>query len=222
MARAARKQAAKPLSKERIELAALKVIERDGLQAFSTRRLAAELRCEAMSIYHYFPSRGHLMDALVDRIVGEIPAPPPPDRPWRERIEQVARDWRTMTTSRPSLFVFLATHRLNTPVCLRWLEQTLALFADAGLDPESSVRMFRAFGYYLMGAGLDETAGYARGPSTVEPVPDDVMRRDFPGIVAAGRYFAAGQQEATFEHGLRLFLDGVETQLQGLRASKQR
>ena len=32
--------------------------------------------------------------------------------------------------------------------------------------------MFRTFGYYLNGAILDETAGYARGPSTVEPVPD--------------------------------------------------
>ncbi len=49
----------------------LELIEADGLEAFSTRKLAAKLGCEAMSIYHYFPSKAHLMDALLDRLVGD-------------------------------------------------------------------------------------------------------------------------------------------------------
>ena len=66
-----------PLTADRIELTALEVIEREGLAGFSLRKLAAALGCTAMSLYHHYPSKGHLMDALIDRVVGELmPLPP--------------------------------------------------------------------------------------------------------------------------------------------------
>ena len=77
-----------PLSADRIETAALDLIEKEGLDAFSTRKLAATLSCEAMSIYHYFPSKGHLMDALVDRVIGnELTVLSPAAGPWRKQME---------------------------------------------------------------------------------------------------------------------------------------
>jgi AcrR family transcriptional regulator len=198
------------LSRERIVEAALAVIEREGLAGFSTRKLAAELGCEAMSIYHYFPSKGHLMDALADRIISEMPPLPPADLPWIERLRMLGHGWRATVTKRPALFTFLATFRMNTPTCLAWLDGVIGLFCESGLSREEGARLFRAYGYYLMGTGLDETAGYARGPSTVEPVPDDIMQRDFPNVVAVGPYFRPSEYDKTFEMGLDLFLDSVE------------
>ena len=55
------------LSRDMIEDAAFEVIEREGLSGFSMRKLAAALGCEAMSIYHHYPSQAHLYEALVDR-----------------------------------------------------------------------------------------------------------------------------------------------------------
>jgi AcrR family transcriptional regulator len=200
-----------PLSAERIERAALDLIEAEGLAAFSTRKLAATLHCEAMSIYHYFPSKGHLMDALVDRVIGEeLTVLSPGTRPWREAIELSAREWRGMALRRPNFFGYLAMHRLNTPTALRWLNGALATFNDLGAGEEIAARMFRALGYYLSGAMLDETAGYSRGPSTVEPVPDEVLAGRYPVVVKAGQWFAPEQREKTFWDGLRLFLDGLE------------
>ena len=86
MTRSRGKTAREPLSTDRIEEAALELIERDGLDGFSTRKLAAELGCEAMSIYHYYPGKTHLLDALFDRVIGGLPADDPL-RPWRERME---------------------------------------------------------------------------------------------------------------------------------------
>jgi AcrR family transcriptional regulator len=210
LARSAREKGREPLSRGRIELAAFDLIERDGLAAFSTRRLAAELGCEAMSIYHYFPSKAHLMDALADRVIGEMPPPPPPHLPWIERARILARDWHATMTKRPNLFLFLATFRMNTPTCLAWLEATLGFFCESGLGREEGARLFRAMGYYLMGAGLDETAGYSEGASTAEPVPDEVMRRDYPNVVVAGPYFHPSGYGKTFELGLDLFLESIE------------
>jgi AcrR family transcriptional regulator len=196
------------LSRERIEIAALDLIEREGLAAFSIRKLGQALGCEAMSIYHYFPSKAHLMDALIDYVIDGMFPLPPADLPWIERLRRVAWQWREVVTKRPSLFIFLATHRLNTPKALRWLNAVLKLCTEGGLTHEQSVRMFRTFGYYLMGAGLDETAGYARGPSTVAPVPDEVMRRDYPHVLAAGAFFQPGEFATTFEFGIEIILEG--------------
>jgi AcrR family transcriptional regulator len=204
------KAADKPaLSAERIELAALDLIEEEGLASFSTRKLAARLGCEAMSIYHYFPSKGHLMDALIDHVVAEMPPFPDGSLPWLERVRWLGRNVRAVFTRRPNLFMFVGTHRMNTPRALAFLDQSIGLFEESGLPRELAVRMFRSVSYYVMGTALDETSGYARGPSTVEPVPDDVMQRDYPHVAAAGQYFSSGNFDKTFELGWELMLTGI-------------
>jgi AcrR family transcriptional regulator len=216
MVRAAARTEKEPLSSERIELAALKQIEEEGMAAFSTRKLAARLGYEAMSIYHYFPSKGHLMDALVNRIVAsELTVISPRQGPWRALLEKTAREWRAMALKHPALFPYLANHRFNTPTALRFLDGVISVLTHVGLEHERAIRFFRSVGYYLNGAMMDETAGYSRGPSTVDPVPQEVMERDFPEVVAAGRWFAEPEREQTFEVGLKLLLDGIERELSG-------
>jgi len=199
-----------PLSADRIEAAALELIEHAGLADFSTRKLAAVLGCEAMSIYHYFPSKGHLMDALVNRVVAERLTVPSPTPDWRAALERSAWEWRAMALAYPNFFAYLSVHRLNTPTALRWLNGVLSLFEGLGLTPEDAVRAFRSIGYYLNGAMLDETAGYSRGPSTVAPVSDELMQRDFPAVVRAARWFTPDERERTFAAGLLVLLEGLE------------
>jgi len=214
MAKAAVKPAKQPLSPERIEAAALELIEAEGFDGFSTRKLAALLGYEAMSIYHYFPSKGHLMDALVNRVVrDELTVLKPGPEGWRAQFEKSAREWRAMALKHPALFVFLANHRLNTPTALRWLNGVIGVMTHTGLEHELAIRLFRTVGYYLNGALLDETAGYTRGPSTVEPVPDDVMTRDYPEVVRAGRWFAEAERQKTFEVGLKILFDGIDAEV---------
>jgi len=197
-----------PLSRERIELAALDLIERDGLRAFSTRKLASELRCEAMSIYHHFPSKAHLMDALLDRVVGELELPPA-DMPWLDRLRGAAFGFRAMALRHPAFFQAIAMHRMNTRVGLGALEGIIGIFRQGGFDDQMTARLFRAFSYFLVGAALDETAGYAKGPSAVEPVSDEVVRREFPLVAAAGPYFQPRHHEATFVAGIDMLLEGI-------------
>lgn len=198
----------KPLSRERIEAAALEIIERDGLQSFSTRKLAEALGCEAMSIYHHFPSKAHLMDALLDRVLAEMEMPPR-DMPWLERIRRMGWAMRVVALSRPQFFQFIALHRMNTPGGLAALETIIGAFRDAGFDQERTARLFRSFGYYVIGACLDEAAGYAKGPSAAQPVPDDVFVRDYPTVAAAGAFFRPEERAKTFETGLEILLEGV-------------
>jgi AcrR family transcriptional regulator len=208
MARAKSRAVREPLSRERIEETALELIEREGEGGFSMRKLAAELGCEAMSIYHYFPSLAHLRDALLDRFVaGMFRAPR--DLPWLERLRQVTHGYREAVLRHPRFFQYVALHRMNTAAGLDLLEHFLAIFKDAGFDTETAARLFRAVGYYLLGAGLEEAAGYAKGPSAVEPVPDEVAARDYPLITAVNPYFRPAEREETFRVGLEIMFDGI-------------
>ena len=186
----------------------MELVEEDGLGALTMRRLAARLNCEAMSLYHHFPSKAHLLDALLDRVISTLEMPSP-DLPFGERLRKLALSWREMALANPKFFPFAALHRLNTAVALEWLNGALGVFGEAGLSPEATARLFRAYGYYVTGALLDETSGYAKGPSAAEPVPDDVVRRDYPEVVAAGPFFQPKYARATFEAGLDILINGI-------------
>ena len=198
-----------PLTKERIVLKALALVEREGLQGFSFRKLADDLRCEAMSIYYHFPSKAHLFDAMVARCLGKIDWLPD-GAPWREALRHAFASFREMTHQHPAFNQFLVVYRMNSLEGLGMLEKILGIFLRAGFSPEQAARYFRLIGYYFMGATLDETSGYAKGPSTAEPVPDEVVARDFPAVASVGPFFKPGGFDATFFAGLDLLLDGIE------------
>ena len=197
-----------PLSRGRIELAALDLIEEEGLENFSTRKLGERLGCEAMSIYHHFPSKSHLLNALLDRVLVAQPLPPRDIEPV-ERIRQLGYYYRQIGNDHPKLFQYIALHRMNTRTALGFLNEVLEAFGSLGLDAQTTARLFRAFSYYVSGATLDETSGYAKGPSAAEPVPDGEVARYFPAVVAAGPYFKPEHFERTFAVGLDIFIDAI-------------
>ena len=203
---AARKRA--PLSRERIVQAAFDLADREGLEAFTMRKLGRALGVEAMSLYHFFPTKQHLVDALVEAAVESVEMPPA-GLPPVERLRRVCRAYRAMAHRHARLFPIIAVHRLNTPAGARFIERLLGLARDATGDDESAARYFRAIGYFLMGTGLDETSGYAKGPSAAEPVSDAFIARECPLLARTGRYFGRPQWDATFELGLEAMLAAV-------------
>src|SRR5690349_7611668 len=137
-----------PLSRERIVEAALELIAETGLAGFSTRKLGERLGREAMSLYHHFPSKQHLLDALVDHAIATVDVPEPgADGP--ARMRRLLASYRAMARRWPALFPLVAVHRLNTPIGVRFIESILRLIRSVEPDPERAARSFRLTGYYL-------------------------------------------------------------------------
>jgi AcrR family transcriptional regulator len=98
--RGATRRSREPLSRERIVEAALALIDEQGLAAFSTRKLGERLGCQAMSIYHHFPSKQHLLDALVDHAMASIdtePVQPEPIEPAAPHAAQLSGDGQAIS-----------------------------------------------------------------------------------------------------------------------------
>jgi AcrR family transcriptional regulator len=197
------------LSRERILAAASELIERVGLGEFSMRGLGAELGVEAMSLYHHFPSKAHLCDALLDDLLSRSPDVDE-TLPFRERIRQLLLNYRAAIHRCPAFAQFALTHRMNTRAGLAYLERAVVPFRDAGFSAEEGARAFRSLAYYVMGAISDETSGYARGPTAQEAVPAEEEQRIAPTLASFGPFFQQEEWDKIFEFGLEALLDRIE------------
>jgi len=211
-ARKSPKPARGTLSRERIVAAALELIDRDGLDQFSTRKLGAALGVEAMSIYHHFRSKQHILDALLDHALQSVEFPPD-DLPPVERLERLSYAYRAMARRHPKLYPLLALHRTNTPAGVAFLQRILEMVEPLAPDDESLARQFRAVGYYLTGALLDETSGYANGPSAAEPVSSAYIAEHCPLLARIAPYFAPTEWDATFAFGLDALSEGLRVRV---------
>jgi AcrR family transcriptional regulator len=210
---------AQPLSRERIVQAALELVEDESLAGLTTRKLGARLGCEAMSIYHHYPSKAHLLDALVDHVIEEMVPDPPHPEPI-EQLRAILRAYRQMARRHPALYPLVAVHRLNTPTGVRAIERVVEAVRAVVPDVELAARHFRTIGYYITGAALDETSGYARGPSAAEPVDDRYVAEHCPRLAESAPYFQARHWEGTFELGLEALLAKVVADGDALRRAR--
>lgn len=195
------------LSKERIRRAALALIDAEGLEAFSTRKLGAALGCEAMAIYWWYPSKDALFDAVVDELmakVGDVVTAPrlleddPKD--WVDALRGVARAYRGLARRHPNAFPLIATRRFATEATYAFLERLFELARRQGIDDRTIARYFRAVSAYCSGIALNELA--SRREDTGAPA-----RARFTRVSAVSAWLAPEHFDELFEFGLDVLLE---------------
>lgn len=184
-----------PLTQDRIAKTSLELIDRIGLDDFSTRRLGAALGCEAMAIYNHFASKDALLDAVVDRLFREvsIPAHGPG---WEARVRGFADSYRALAHAHPKAFPLLATRRFRTRA-RNLVERIIGALLEEGFAPKKAAELFRVVASYCNGAILDELAG-------AFPAADDAH----PNIRSIQDFLGPAHYDALFDRGLTLLLAG--------------
>jgi AcrR family transcriptional regulator len=61
-----------PLTRAEIAKAALEMVDRDGVDRFSMRRLADELGVTTMAVYHHFENKAEILQAAADQVWIEV------------------------------------------------------------------------------------------------------------------------------------------------------
>lgn len=214
--RASRRTSAPGLTAERIRDEALRLIDDEGLEAFSTRRLGAALGCEAMAIYWYYPSKDALLDAVVEALISRIAVPPGEPSgsgDWLDALRGLARGYRRLAHQHPHAFTLLATRRFATEGTYRFLEGLFELARQGGLDDRTTARFFRLVASYCSGVALNEVAGLRDIERQKESPPDPekvaAAREMFPRLAAVSTYLEPAHYDDVFEFGLELLLEAV-------------
>src|SRR3954463_13122597 len=83
-----------PLTSEMIVAAALRILDAEGLDGLSMRRVGEELNTGAASLYWHVGSKDGLLDLVFDDVIGEQEVPDPDPKRWQEQLKEVARTMR--------------------------------------------------------------------------------------------------------------------------------
>ncbi|WP_258348077.1 TetR/AcrR family transcriptional regulator C-terminal domain-containing protein [Saccharopolyspora gregorii] len=205
------------LSRERVVEAALALVDEEGLDQISMRKIAQRLRVDPMSLYNHVADKDDVLDGIAEALLAGIPAPPADGSP-RERMEAVARGFRTAMLAHPKAAPTVLTRQLASPAGLAPLAAAVAPLLDAGCPPREAVHALRAALGFLVGSLLREVNA---GPSFgTDPAAGGQRRRtlesaELPSLTAIAPHLAVCDHEAEFEYGLDLVLTAVERKLPG-------
>jgi len=137
------------LTRTAVIAAARRVADRDGLDKLSMRALAAELGVMPNTIYSHVSGKGELLDALLDSLLAEIPAPESGD--WRAGLIEIMDASRRLLVEHPSLIPAFLSRPTRGPNALRLGELCIDLLARGGVEGELAVHAFRSLFVHALG-----------------------------------------------------------------------
>jgi AcrR family transcriptional regulator len=193
------------LSRERIVGCALALVDAEGLQAVSTRRLAAELGVSGPSLYNHFRTKDDILDAVADTVCEQVDISMFSDgTEWRQALLEWARSYRAALRAHPNIVPFLAQGPGRRPSQLRIADAVFGGMTEAGWPKAQATRIGALMRYFIAGSAL---GSFARG------FIDDaeLYTRDYPHLDQAHLLAEHQQQvdEGAFETGLLALVDGL-------------
>lgn len=214
------------LRPESIVRTAIAIADDEGLASVSMRRIGAELKVEAMALYHHFPNKDALLDAVVEEIVTSVPPFEFADSPWQEALRDYARAQLRALAEHPNLVDLVMTRPAVTTGNLALLETLLDFLGQAGFSSRRGLDMiYVIYELVVMHAARDagvgkalrdreSTASGADRPGTVggelrqAAHLDGISETDFPRLAAAAGAARGRPPSARFEFALDALISG--------------
>jgi len=218
------------ITRELVLTTALEIIDQDGADALSMRRLGAALDRDPMILYRHAPGKAALLDGVVEVVLAQLHVNPA-DPDWAAQLRGVARDYRALALEHPNVVPLLVTRPLATPLALRPrgtlrpLEDVLALLIRAGFSGPDALHVYRAFFGFLNGHVLNELQELVENPDET----DDLLRLglyrlpigEFPLLRSLAHTLASYDGAAELERGLDILLTGLAATLSPSGESRQ-
>ena len=228
-----RRQREQPaLSREQIVAEAVRLLDAEGIDALSMRRLGTRLGAAATSIYWHVNSKDELVELVVDAAYGELEVPDAADAAdaaaWRETVTGFAHSLRSMILRHPWMASLLPQAGLAHlgPNLMRMTERLAALTEAAGFAGREVGQAVNTVISYVLGVATTEAAWLTTLARAGESEREWVARLYPAAEQAAQAYprlreqYAAQRgadpqqtREEDFRYGLERVLDGLEGRL---------
>ncbi|MFD9663478.1 TetR/AcrR family transcriptional regulator C-terminal domain-containing protein [Rhodococcus sp. NPDC059968] len=208
------------LTTEQVLATALEIVDHEGVDALSMRRLAQALERDAMSLYRYAKNKAALLDGVVELVLRELVIDPDA-QDWTQELRLLAHRYRGLALAHPNVVPLLVTRPLSTPLglrplgTLRPLEDFLELLIRAGFTPPNALRSYRLFFGFLQGHILDELQELIEDPDESEDVLrlglHRLPRSKFPRLRSLASELADYDGAQLLDEGLDITIGGLES-----------
>lgn len=204
------------LSRERILAGALELVDQDGLEALTMRRLADHLNVDPMSLYSHVDGKDGLLDGLAEALWLDVQLPAG-EAGWKGALRSFAVSLRAVAHAHPHAYGLLCGRGILPEPGLRRINAALESLERAGLNREQAAEMIRTLFSYAVGYGMLELcAAPATGTTGLEQIVrlTRALPRDTPiQLVEVARLMCDCDMDYQFELGLDLILTGLEARL---------
>ncbi len=202
--RRGRGRIAPTLSRGEIVDAAIAIADAEGAEAISMRRIAQALRSGTMSLYWHVANKEHLLDLMLDTVVGEVTIPDPPGD-WRSFLQVTARENRAVLLRHRWVMDFIGGRPPLGPNTILNVERSLAALESLHLDTATAMNILMTVSTYVMGAALRELREM-RAQRDLEQSGFDQAEAMAGMALWCKRLEADGR----FSHFLRIIKDGID------------
>lgn len=208
------------LSLDLIADTALSLLDAEGAEALTMRRLSQQLQCSQAALYRHVTSRDELVVIAMDRAVGLGLGLPPEGLGWRQALEWQGHAFRDFLLAHPALVAFLrGTERLS-PSSLSGMEVSLGQLMGLGLSVREAYAMASAFATFVVGS-----VQFNLGVDTASPEEQRLRRklyegldpRRYPILIAHAEELSQVGSGDEFEFGLAALLDALEARIAARR-----
>jgi TetR/AcrR family tetracycline transcriptional repressor len=138
--------------REAVINAAIEMIDADGTDNFSIRKLAKSMGVTSPTIYHHFGDRNGLLEAAVRHLVRELKVPAP-QRTWQDYFLESTRSYRKILKDHPNMVPMFATRPWRDSQHLV-INETLRLLDEGGVPAHLQMLMLRASEILAVGSGV--------------------------------------------------------------------
>lgn len=201
---------ARGLTREAVLDAALAIVDAQGLDALTARRLAKSLGVSAMAMYRHFADRDALVRALLDHVIDEpaLLAGLTPRRSTRAALASVFRAIRDVFVAHPALAPLAGTPACLGPASLRVVETLLAFMRTRGVrDPVAVLQ--RAIAYTLGASLLVAATHRSDAIAVARQQLEGIEPAELPHVRAQAGDLLGMMSDRRFESGLRAVLGDV-------------
>lgn len=197
-------RSSRPVSPDLILETAARLIDVDGVEAFTMRRLAEQLGVAVTSIYWHVGGRDKLFDSLVERLLGQMAQLPSEGSDPVERIATLARAQRTMLIEKQHL-LSIAHERDRTPQLFLPIQQALAAqLAESGVVGNDAALILRAVQVHVISSAVMQFSA-VRGAKHDEEDPS-LWADAWPDQALVEALQSPTDYDAVFEYGLNALL----------------
>ena len=213
-----------PLTRGRVLAAALRLVDDEGLDALTRRRLANELGRDGMALYRYAPDRDALLDGIVELVLDKLEIPEG-GQDWRTQLSRTAHDFRRLALAHPHVVSLIVTRPPSTPLAmrplgtLRPLERLLQVLTDAGFSPSAALRVYRLYIGCVYGHLLGELQEVVADPAETVHLLRLALHRlppdEFPLLRDLASDLASYDGAVELDRSLTVLFAGIAAELEG-------
>jgi AcrR family transcriptional regulator len=206
-----------PLSQEAVVDAALAILQSDGLEAVTMRRVASALDTGAASLYVYVSGREGLLQAMLDRVISTIKLDAPNPSRWRMQLHSLLRRMRQTLVAHPGIAAITLADSPTSEAVLRLTENLLGILLAGGFDPQDAAWACDLFVLLVTAAAREDDVRRPSGGKTHRRQQVDQLLKTFAGlpherfplIVGHATQMVAGDAEERFRFAIDVLIDGV-------------